>query len=549
MTQVERDETEMCQRWQKFLSSNSHLVEDSVVKINLQGMLRAFQAEKILNEKLLVQIFYISTGWLPNKIEVRELIFANETGGLIAVEKKIKEQYDFFKNKFRKRNIDFVSFPVGTTFIDISHTLKYPFNTGIQRVVRNIGINLISNSSFEFVTWDLDLGGWVLVDKEIVREHLPFKKNRVLIEKGNISFLTRFFKDRKDFPALAVAAFWHGLFSSYRFLVASEDSSKILEKRIVRKLMNFLKGIHKSTNIFYGMESKVVQSPMLIGQQIFLVEPIQNIEIVLAHEYFHQIGDLSVLVYDLLPISNPEYFPQASIQGFPIYLKLLSFANKILTISEFTKQQVSKYCDLKPNVLLESQLLPVQEISLQNNNAQEVAGNLVLSVGSIEPRKNQLSLLHASELLWSKGIDFKLVVVGGQGWKNREILNLKNMLQLRGRNLEFKNDLSDETLSGLFMACNLVVTIPWIEGFGLPLAEALSYKKQVIASDISSHREITHDSNVFWVDPGEILAIANAIETALLQNPSLGHTYQTNLPKSWHDYSESVADFLTNSKS
>jgi glycosyltransferase involved in cell wall biosynthesis len=295
------------------------------------------------------------------------------------------------------------------------------------------------------------------------------------------------------------------------------------------------------------MESKVVKSPMLIGQQIFLVEPIYNIEIVLAHEHFNQIGDLSVLVYDLLPISNPEYFPQASIQGFPIYLKLLSFAKKIITISEFTKQQVSKYCDLNQNVILKSQLLPGQEISFENNHAQEMTDKLVLSVGSIEPRKNQLSLLHASELLWSKGMDFKLVVVGGQGWKNREVLNLKDILQLRGRNLEFKNDLSDEKLSGLLEACNLVVTIPWIEGFGLPLAEGLSYKKQVIASDISSHREISNDSNILWVNPGKIHEIANAIESALLQNPSLNHTYRTNLPESWQEYSQSVMEFLTHS--
>ena len=548
MNQFERDEKEMCQRWHKFLSSNSQLNKESVTKTNLQEMLQAFQAEKIIDEKLLVQIFYISTGWLPNKIEIQELNFANVTGGLIAVEEKIKEQYIIFKNRFGKTNIDFSFFPVGTTFIDISHTLKYPFNTGIQRVVRNIGINLITKSSIEFVKWDLDLGGWVLVDKEIVRNQLPFKKNRIRTGKSNFNVFMRFFKNIKYFPALAIAAFWHGLYSSYRFLLTSEDSSTILDKKIVRKLLNFLKRIHKSTNIFYRMESKVVKSPMLIGQQIFFVEPTQNIEIVLAHEYFHQIGDLSVLVYDLLPISNPEYFPQASIQGFPIYLKLLSFANKILTISEFTKQQVSKYCDLNPNVLLKSQLLPGQEISIQNNNAQKMASKLVLSVGSIEPRKNQMSLLHASELLWSKGLDFKLVVVGGQGWKNREILNLKSILQLRSRNLEFKNDSSDETLSELYKGCNLVVTIPWIEGFGLPLAEAMSYKKQVIASDISSHREITNDFNVFWVDPGEILAIANAIESALLQNPSLDHTYQTNLPKSWQDYSESVADFLTNSK-
>jgi glycosyltransferase involved in cell wall biosynthesis len=545
MKKLERDEKEIFQRWETYLQQNSQTSLDSTSTKNLQEILHSFLGAKPVEDNYLVQIFYISTGWMPTKIEIQELRFANAIGGLSAIEGKIYEQYQFLKNRFNKSSISFTYYSAGTTFIDITHTLKYPFNTGIQRVVRNLGINLLSDSSFEFVKWDLDLGGWVLVEKELVRNHLPFKKNTSYKDKGESTFLTRYFKNLKYFPSLAVAAFWHGLFSSYRFLVASEDSSRILENKSVRKLMNLLKKIHKSSNVFYKMESKVVKSPMLIGQQIFLVEPIQNIDIVLAHEYFDSIGNLSVLVYDLLPISNPEYFPQASIQGFPIYLKLLSFADKILTISEFTKQQVSKYCDLKNNAFIKSQLLPGQEISIENGHVNNISGKLVLSVGSIEPRKNQISLLQASEIIWSKGISFKLVIVGGQGWKNREVLNLKNILQLRGRDLEFRNDLSDEKLSELFRNSSLVVTIPWIEGFGLPLAEAMIYQKQVIASDISSHREISDDSNVLWVKPGDVPGIAKSIESALLQNLSQSRTYRTNLPSSWRDYSESVKDFLT----
>ncbi len=545
MKNLERDENEIIQRWEKYLQQNSHTSLDSTSTKNLQEILQLFLEAKTVDDKFLVQIFYISTGWMPTKIEIQELRFANAIGGLSAIEGKVYEQYQFFKNRFNKSSINFTYHSVGTTFIDITHTLKYPFNTGIQRVVRNIGINLLSDTSFEFVKWDFELGGWVLVEKEIVRNHLPFKKNTSFKDKGNTSSLARYVKNLKYFPSLAVAAFWHGLFSSYRFLVASEDSSRILENKGLRKLMNLLKKIHKSSNVFYKMESKVVKSPMLIGQQIFLVEPIQNIDIVLAHEFFDCLGNLSVLVYDLLPISNPEYFPQASIQGFPIYLKLLSFANKILTISEFTKQQVSKYCDLKNKIFIKSQLLPGQEISIENGHINDFTGKLVLSVGSIEPRKNQISLLQASEIVWSKGISFKLVIVGGQGWKNREVLNLKKVLQERGRDLEFRNDLSDEKLSELFRGSNLVVTIPWIEGFGLPLAEAMIYQKQVIASDISSHREISDDPNILWVKPEDVAAIANSIEGALMQNLGQSHTYRTNLPNSWRDYSESVKEFLT----
>jgi glycosyltransferase involved in cell wall biosynthesis len=543
--QLERDDLEICQRWQKYLLSISQADDKNVPAKDLQGILQQFLEEKTVDEKSLVQIFYISTGWFPTKIEIQELKFAYSTAGLVAVEDKIKEQYQHFKMRFRKINIDLTFFPAGTTFIDISHTLEYPFNTGIQRVVRNISANFLSDSSIEFVKWDLEIGGWVIVEKELVQNQLPFKKNNFHKDYGNANSIARYFRNSKYFSSLVIAAFWYGSFSAYRFLVASEDYSKIFKKKIFLKLLNLLKRIHKSSNTLYKTKSKVIQSPMLIGQQIFFIETTQNSDIVMAHEYFDSIGSLSVLVYDLLPISNPEYFPQASIQGFPMYLKLLSFANNILTISEFTKQQVSKYCELKPNIILKSQLLPVQKISVENKNAYDASGKLVLSVGSIEPRKNQISLLQASESLWSKGLKFKLVIVGGQGWKNREVLNLKNILQLRGRDLEFKNDLSDERLSELFKASNLVVTIPWIEGFGLPLVEAMSYQKQVVASDIPSHREISADSTIHWVAPGDISAIANAIEGILVHNPSVTHTYRTNLPNSWLDYSEAVKGFLT----
>ncbi len=547
MQQLERDDFEICQRWQKYLLSIPQTDDKNVPAKDLQGTLQQFLEDKTVDEKSLIQIFYISTGWFPTKMEIQELKFASTTGGLVAVEDKIKAQYQHFKKQFGEINIDLTFFPAGTTFIDVSHTLNYPFNTGIQRVVRNIGINFLSDSFIEFIRWDLEIGGWVIVEKELVQKHLPFKKNNFQKDKGNANSIARYFGNLKYSYSLVVAASWHGLFSAYRFLVASEDSSKILKNKTFRKQLNLLKRIHKSTNTSSKRESKLIQSPMLIGQQIFIVEPIQNIDIVLAHEYFDHIGSLSVLVYDLLPISNPEYFPQVSIQAFPIYLKLLSFADKILTISEFTKQQVSKYCELKPNIVLESQLLPAQVISIEGKNTYDGSGKLVLSVGSIEPRKNQISLLQASEILWSKGLKFKLVIVGGQGWKNREVLNLKNILQLRGRDLEFKNDLSDERLSALFKASNLVVTIPWIEGFGLPLAEAMSYQKQVVASDIPSHREISPDSTIHWVAPGDFSAIANAIEEILMHNPSVAHTYRTNLPNSWHDYSEAVKGFLTRS--
>jgi glycosyltransferase involved in cell wall biosynthesis len=547
MKQLEKDYQEICQRWQKFFLSNSTNAGQDFTAKNFQEVIRLFLNQRKADEKSLVQMFYISTGRLPTKTQIQELKFAQATGSVSAIEDKIKEQYQSIKDRFGKKDIDLTFFPVGTTFIDISHTLSYPFNTGIQRVVRNLGLNLLSDPTVHFIRWDLGIGGWVLVEYETVQNYLPFKKNDFQKDNLGLNYFMRSFRAVKSFSSIAIAAFWHGLFSSYRFLVASEDSSKILETQSFRKLIKLLSKIQNSTKESNLRNIKVVKSPMLINQQIFLVEPTQNIDIVLAHEYFNYIGSLSVLVYDLLPISNPEYFPQTSIKAFPIYLKLLSFADKILTISDFTKDQVIKYCVFKDNVLLETQLLPGQEISIENKNVHNSSDILVLSVGSIEPRKNQISLLQASEILWSKGKKFKLIVVGGQGWKNREILSLKNTLQLRGRDLEFKTDLSDDRLANLFKAANLVVTIPWIEGFGLPLAEALAYEKSVVASDIASHREISNDSQVLWVNPGDIEAIAAAIEKSFSHPLPPNYHYQQNLPASWFEYAQGVKRFLNHS--
>ena len=75
---------------------------------------------------------------------------------------------------------------------------------------------------------------------------------------------------------------------------------------------------------------------------------------------------------------------------------------------------------------------------------------LLLCVGSHEPRKNHLAVLHAATLLWRAGRDFRLAFVGGNAWRDEEFTARLAQLQAEGRPVGSVRAISDEaTLGGL----------------------------------------------------------------------------------------------------
>jgi len=138
--------------------------------------------------------------------------------------------------------------------------------------------------------------------------------------------------------------------------------------------------------------------------------------------------------------------------------------------------------------------------------------NYLLSVGTLEPRKNHLTLFAALELLKSR-VDLPLVVAGSPGWEYEPILKAAERLRRNGRVI-LLDYVSDDLLPGLYAGAASVIYPSWYEGFGLPVLEALAAGAPVVASDVPALREVAGDRAMF-APPSSPEALAEAIERSL----------------------------------
>ena len=121
------------------------------------------------------------------------------------------------------------------------------------------------------------------------------------------------------------------------------------------------------------------------------------------------------------------------------------------------------------------------------------AHSVYLMVSTIEPRKNHTYLLNAFELLWDEGSDVALCFVGKIGWKTEKLIErIKQHPQLNKRLFMF-NDLSDRELEYCYSHSRALVFPSYVEGFGLPLVEAMQRGLPALASDIPVFRELGGD--------------------------------------------------------
>ena len=125
-----------------------------------------------------------------------------------------------------------------------------------------------------------------------------------------------------------------------------------------------------------------------------------------------------------------------------------------------------------------------------------------VNVSTIEPRKNMLFLF----AVWRRLIETlgpttpRLVLVGHRGWENENVIDVLDRSRGLAPFLVEASGLSDAGLASLVRGATAVVAPSSVEGFGLPVAEALSLGVPVIASDIPAHREVGGHRATF-IDP------------------------------------------------
>jgi glycosyltransferase involved in cell wall biosynthesis len=141
----------------------------------------------------------------------------------------------------------------------------------------------------------------------------------------------------------------------------------------------------------------------------------------------------------------------------------------------------------------------------------------VLSVGTLQPRKNLTRLIEAYGQLRADG-DTKLVIAGGAGWMYEGIFRRVEELRLQSE-VCFPGYVADVDLPALYTLADLFVFPSLYEGFGLPPLEAMACGTPVVTSNVSSLPEVVGDA-ALMVDPRDVGALANAMGR-VLSEPSL----------------------------
>lgn len=256
---------------------------------------------------------------------------------------------------------------------------------------------------------------------------------------------------------------------------------------------------------------------------------------------------IAIIVYDLLPAQNPEWFNDRQAQYFKKWLWFICrYADQALCISQAVAQDLRQWSQeegrnrIGKPLEIESfplgsdlrQSRPSQGISVaQAAMLEKLQGKaFILMVGTIEPRKGHMVALEALDLLHDQNADAPaFVIVGRPGWKSEDVQD--NIRRHRNRDglIFWFDDASDELLDKIYDQCVGVLFPSFAEGFGLPIVEALAYSKPVLIRDIAVFKEISSPLITYFRDDSAA-ALAQSISDWLDRFKNNKTLRQNNLP-------------------
>lgn len=215
---------------------------------------------------------------------------------------------------------------------------------------------------------------------------------------------------------------------------------------------------------------------------------------------------LGVVQYDFIPHTHPELMPKRLPATFRDWMtNTLARADFVAAISESVAVEAREELrrmgrepehasPIVQSFRLGADVKPATKVeAVRPELAAFIAAGPCgpyLTVGTLEPRKNQALLMDVFEQVWQQVPEARLLVAGFVGWKGDEVVRRMRQHPRYGTHLMHFGDLSDGELLYAYGRARGLVFPSRAEGYGLPIVEALTHKLRVFASDIPAHREV-----------------------------------------------------------
>lgn len=193
-------------------------------------------------------------------------------------------------------------------------------------------------------------------------------------------------------------------------------------------------------------------------------------------------------------------------------------ATKILTVSEFSKQDIhSRYGIDSNKIEVVHNGFNLSKWEINKNTLSNNTIPYFIFVGAVHPRKNVLGLLKAFEEFKHRyNLPHQLMIVGRKSWLYDEVENFHQQMNYRN-DVIWKEHVQRETLIQLMQHASALIYPSWLEGFGIPIIEAMSMGIPVVTSNVSALPEIA-DGAAILVNPANITEIADAMYVVITNN-------------------------------
>lgn len=222
-------------------------------------------------------------------------------------------------------------------------------------------------------------------------------------------------------------------------------------------------------------------------------------------------GVRATTVHDLVPLHHPEWCtPRTVSMHSRKFENAARTCDLVIVNSAYTGRDVEETLGV-PRDRIHVAHPGVRPPFGNEGEAADLGAPYILTVATLEPRKNLGALLEAHSVL---GGDLLLAVVGSEGWGEQPLLDRPGV-----RRLGF---VSDEELARLYRGASVSVYPSRFEGFGIPVLEAMACGSPVVASSHPSLDEASGDAAV-RADPEDPAAIASAIEDAITRREELAN--------------------------
>ncbi|HPS36812.1 MAG TPA: glycosyltransferase family 1 protein [Candidatus Omnitrophota bacterium] len=263
------------------------------------------------------------------------------------------------------------------------------------------------------------------------------------------------------------------------------------------------------------------------------------------------------VVYDLLPVSHPQFFPPDMVDEFNQWLRVVICSDGAVCISLDVAEKLKKWVSY--NAALAAKSFKVDYFHLGADllssvpskglpfNAQKLLSSfknkaVFLMVGTIEPRKGYEQVLSAFERVWREGLEVSLVIVGKQGWLVESVVEkFRNHPEIHKR-FFWLEGISDTYLEKVYATSTCLIAASEGEGFGLPLIEAAQHQLPIIARDLPVFREVA-GAHAYYFSGKEPQDLADAVVRWLSLYRSGNHPRSGNMPRlTWKESARTLAE-------